>query len=117
MDCAVLPLDGSSCFPRSARLVATALAWAALGAPAGQAAPDCGAYEDGVRATYRRIGWSDFKASRRPAALSGARLVAYVTTSIDVSAQEIEVRPELDGSWTASLVDPCVRAFLLKKGS
>jgi hypothetical protein len=101
-----------------ARRAATgALTWALAASAPGVASSDCGAYEDAVRTTHRALAWRDFKSAAFPRAFRAGSVVAYVSTSIALEPLQFELSPEADGTWTARLVEICVRAFMLKEGS
>jgi hypothetical protein len=99
------------------RLVATALTFATLDVAPCIASSDCGAYEDPVRTTHRFLTWRDFKSLSVPDALRGSDVVAYVSTSIALEPLRFELTNAADGTWTARVLEICVRAFLLKTGS
>lgn len=76
----------------------------------------CGALEDAERASYRALRWEDFQAAPPPAEREAQldRTAIRLRSSIRIDAMPIEAR-EVDGTWLARLVSPCVRAYALKQ--
>lgn len=89
-----------------------------IGLTSAWAAAACGPLEDERRASYRQLGWEDFRGPApvglEPPGRRHPMVVAQTATSVALDAWEPSLSAAAEGGWLARATRVCVRAYMHK---